>query len=109
MPSSVGAYPDFSYCNGIRTGYFHCFFYAYDWPTVANVNLSFFSAFIEAFRSLGFYARTHAYVLGLRPSRKHHFLQVNISILNISFIKSIYIISLCVLLNPVTKSLAYFK
>ena len=44
------------------------FFNAYDWSTVASVDPSFFIAYTAALRSQGFYAHTHAYDAGSRPS-----------------------------------------
>ena len=38
MPNSIGTYPPLSYYIGIKTGYFCLFFWAWDYPTVANVN-----------------------------------------------------------------------
>ena len=72
MPSSISAYPDLSYYSGIKTGYFYRLFYAYDWLKVANVNPSSSTACIAAFRSWGFYAHTHAYVVGYRLSRNRN-------------------------------------
>ena len=69
IPSSIGVYLDLSVCNGIKIGYFYHLYCAYDWPTIANVDPSCSSACIAALKSWGFYARTHAYVVGLRPSR----------------------------------------
>ena len=83
----------------------------YDWPTVASVDPSSSAACIAAFRSWGFYCSYPGLCSGFETIQKskHCLLQVNISILNIFFIKSIYITSHCILLNPVTKSLACFK
>ena len=46
------------------------FFYAYDWPTVANVNPSSSAACIAAFRSWGFYTHTQAYIVGFKTIQK---------------------------------------
>ena len=105
MPSSIGAYPDLLLCNGTKTSYFWHLFCAFDWPTIANMDPSSFATCIAAFKSWSFYTHAYAYVVASWPKSKHCFLQVNIGILKISFIKAIYIVCHCVFLNPVTKSL----
>ena len=72
MPSSIGAYPDLLLCNGTKTGYFCRLFYAYEWPTIANLDPSSSGTCIAAFKSGGFYACTHAYIMGLRPSKNQN-------------------------------------
>ena len=72
MPSSIGAYPDLPLYNSTKTGYFYYLLCAYDWPTIANVDPSSSASCIAAFKSWGFYAYTHAYAVGLRPSKNQN-------------------------------------
>ena len=54
VPNSIGEYlPLFNYI-GTKIGYFYFLFWAYDWPTVANVDPSSLAACIAALRSRGF-------------------------------------------------------
>ena len=54
MFNSVGAYPPLSYYIGYKIGYFCLFFWAWDYSSVANVDLNSSVACLAALRSRGF-------------------------------------------------------
>ena len=54
----------------LKLAFFYFFLWAWDYPTVANIEPSSSAACIEALRSWSFYALTQACVVGSKPSRK---------------------------------------
>ena len=54
VTSSIGEYPPLFDYIGLKIGYFFFLFWAYDWPTVANVDPISSAACIAALRSRGF-------------------------------------------------------
>ena len=71
-PNSIGAYPDLLLYKSTKTCYLCYLFYAYNWPTIANVDLSSSATCNAAFKFQGFYIHTHTYVVDLRLSRNQN-------------------------------------
>ena len=65
MPNSIGVCSPLFYYIVIKIGYFYLLFWAWDYPTVANVDPNSLAACITALRYRGFYALTQASVVGL--------------------------------------------